>query len=552
MNPSLTRRQALAGLSLPFVVPSVLSHDGTDSSIKTAFIHGLASGDPRADSIVLWTRVSGFTSAITVRWQLALEAGFVDVVRTGELVTGPQRDYTVKVVPDGLEAGQVYFYRFQIADDISDVGRTRTLPAGATESLGLAVVSCSNYPFGYFNCYEAIALDSAIQFVVHLGDYIYEYGPEGFGGVAGKELAREHRPAYETVSLSDYRVRHAQYKSDPQSRMMHQAHPVIVVWDDHESTNNPWAGGAENHQPEREGDWLDRREASIRAYFEWMPIREPGMGERRIDYWRNYQFGDLANLVTLETRHSARSQQFRYSDYETLLSDTSGDGAATLMKDMVGDPSRRMLSTSMENFLETSLLESVKEEHVWHLIGNPIPMARTHAPPLSPDFLQRLRSELQPSHYARAVELAKLGKQNLPLYLDPWDGYPVAREAFYALCRKAGVTDLLVLTGDSHSFWQNALFDDSGRSMGVELGTSGVTSPGDFLAFGNQGALEMDRLLASANEEVVWTDGRHNGYIRLQLSHSGGVADYIAVSAVRSREYRVELVRTVPLKTSSS
>jgi len=201
----------------------------------------------------------------------------------------------------------------------------------------------------------------------------------------------------------------------------------------------------------------------------------------------------------------------------------------------------------MERFLEKSLVQSVKEGQVWQLIGNPIPMARTQAPRLSEEILRRLESELPSASYARAAELAKLGELNLPLYLDPWDGYPVAREAFYSLCRKAGVTDLVVLTGDSHSFWENVLFDDSGRAMGVELGTSGVTSPGDFLALGEEGAAEIDDLLASSSEEVKWTDGRHNGYIRLQLGRESGRADYISISNVRSRDYRVELLRSVAL-----
>jgi alkaline phosphatase D len=547
MKHSITRRQALAGMSLPFILPAVLGDNAQASQKNTAFVHGFASGDPQADSVVLWTRVSGFKNPVPVKWQLSTEADFTSVVAAGEYIADQAHDYTVKVVPDRLSSGTVYFYRFEVAGEMSVTCRTRTLPEGATESVALAIVSCSNYPFGYFNAYEAIALEPDIQFVLHLGDYIYEYGSDGFGGAVGQEIARQHRPAHEIQSLADYRERHAQYKADRQSQMMHAAHPMIAVWDDHETANNPWTGGAENHQNELEGNWLERREASMQAYFEWMPIREPAPGKLRIDYWRNYKFGDLANLITLETRHSARSEQISYSDHKALLSDKSGLGVTQFIKDIVGNPSRRMLSTDMEHFLEKSLSQSVKEGQVWHLIGNPVPMARTRAPQLSEEILQRLKSELPPASYARAAELAALGELNLPLYLDPWDGYPAAREAFYSLCRKAGVSDLVVLTGDSHSFWESALFDDSGRAMGVELGTSGVTSPGDFLALGEEGAAEIDDLLASSSEEVKWTDGRHNGYIRLKLGREGGRADYISISNVRSRDYRVELLRSVAL-----
>ena len=548
MSISITRRQALAGMSLPLILPAVLSDSAHAETSLGVFVHGVASGDPQADSVVLWTRVSGFEEPVSVKWQLATDVNFSSIVASGNYVTGASRDYTVKVVPDGLTPGARYFYRFEVAGSMSGIGRTRTLPEGAIESLGLVIVSCSNYPFGYFNAYEAIALDPDVEFVLHLGDYLYEYGTDGWGGADGEALGRQHQPAHETLTLADYRQRHAQYKADQQSQMMHATHPFIAIWDDHETANNPWKGGAENHQNEQEGSWIERRDASLKAYFEWMPVREPEAGKRQIDYWRNYRFGDLANLVTLEARHSARSEQIDYSDYKELLSDESGGGASRLMEDIVGDPERRMLSLEMEDFLEESLTESKKQGQIWQLIGNPIPMARTNAPPLSKEMLLSLKAELPPASYAHAAELARRGELHLPLYLDPWDGYPAARESFYMRCRKAGVTDLVVLTGDSHSFWENALFDEKGRAMGVELGTSGVTSPGDFSQLGEAGAAEIDRLLASANEEIIWTNGRKNGYIRLQLGRDAGRADYISISNVRTRDYRVELLRSVPLK----
>ncbi|MFT5577518.1 MAG: alkaline phosphatase D [Paraglaciecola psychrophila] len=548
MKVSITRRQALVGLSIPFIIPAALSDNTPPQPTKTAFIHGLASGDPKSDSVVIWTRVSGFENSVTVKWRLSTTPEMTTIVAAGNYIANQVSDYTVKVVPSKLTAGTVYFYQFEVAGEISATARTRTLPAGAVANLGLAVVSCSNYPFGYFNVYEAIALDPSIQFVVHLGDYIYEYGPKGFGGAVGEALARAHQPAYEIQSLADYRQRHGQYKADPQSQMMHAAHPLIAIWDDHETTNNPWTGGAQNHQHELEGSWLVRRDASLQAYFEWMPIREPAAGTRSIDYWRNYKFGDLANLITLETRHTARAQQISYSDHRELLADESAAGATMFLQEIVGDPSRQMLSTDMETFLQQSLIESVSQGQIWRLLANPIPMARTRAPRLPAAMLSRLKSELPAADYARAVELATLGELDLPLYLDPWDGYPSAREAFYSLCRKAGVSDLVVVTGDSHSFWENVLFDDKGRSMGVELGTNGVTSPGDFLTLGAQGAAEMDDLLARCNDEVVWTNGQHNGYIRLLLTAKTGRADYIAISNVGSRDYAIELLRSVVLK----
>ncbi|MFT7048576.1 MAG: alkaline phosphatase D [Halioglobus sp.] len=547
MSMSITRRKVLAGMSLPLIIPGTLSGKVYAQEPEiSAFAHGLASGDPQADSVVLWTRVSGFSKPVTVKWQLARSADFSTLSAQGTSVAKHSRDYTIKVVPESLSAGTTYYYRFEVDGEFSQVGRTRTLPEGAIDTVGIAVVSCSNYPFGYFNAYEAIALDPSIQFVLHLGDYIYEYGPDGYGGEVGRQIDRPHQPAHEIISLADYRERHAQYKGDPQSRMMHAAHPLIAIWDDHETTNNPWKNGAENHQEGAEGAWLARRDASMKAYFEWMPIRDPEPGKRLIDYWRNYKFGDLASLTTLESRHSARSEQISYADHKDLLADEPG--AHRFMEDIVGESSRRMLSGDMEKFLQSSLKQSVDDGLVWHLIGNQIPMARTHVPEFPDEMLQRIKAQQPAEVYTRAQQLAKLGEYNLPLYLDPWDGYPAAREEFYSLCSKAGVTDLVVLTGDSHSFWENALFDGEGRPMGVELGTSGVTSPGDFMALGMAGAAEIDSMLAKSNKEIVWTDSRHTGYIRLQLGREIGRADYISISDVRSREYHVDLLHSVTLQ----
>ncbi len=204
------------------------------------------------------------------------------------------------------------------------------MPTGRLDRLGIALASCSNYAFGFFNAYDAIAKDPAIDFVLHTGDYIYEYGQDSWGGEVSRLIGREHQPAHEIVSLADYRMRHAQYKSDSGSRAMHAAHSLLACWDDHESANNPWTDGAQNHQPETEGDWAQRRAASIQAYFEWMPVREPEWleqkGRSRMQFWRGYSFGDLATLFTLETRHTARAKQIDYMEFAQSASETDDVG----------------------------------------------------------------------------------------------------------------------------------------------------------------------------------------------------------------------------------
>ncbi len=505
------------------------------------FSHGVASGDPTHDSVLLWTRVSA-ADRKTVSWELALDSDFSRIVQSGSTETSQARDHIVKILAENLHPGQSYYYRFLVDDVVSEPGRTRTLPEGSLARLGIAVASCSNYPFGFFNAYEVIAADPGIDFVLHLGDYIYEYGADGWGADAGAGIGRAHSPAHEIVGLEDYRQRHAQYKSDVGSRLMHAAHPLICTWDDHESTNNPWIGGAQNHQSDTEGDWRARRDASLQAYFEWMPVRDPGPGGSRAELWRHFAFGNLASLITLETRHTGRSRQINYSDYlESIGNESDRD---RFLRDILGDSSRSMLSTEMESFLSRGLEKSLSESQPWRLIGNQIPIARTHVPDVA-NLLEREAGQrndpLPDSHRL----FSQLGQLNLPLYLDTWDGYPAARERLYQQCNAAGASDLIVLTGDSHAFWANQLFNDSGQRMGVELGTAGITSPGDFENYGPKGAAAFDRLVAEHNHEVTWTDCTRRGFVKLVLTADSAKADYIVVDNVKTRQYGSYILHSV-------
>ena len=290
---TVSRRTTLTTLSAAAAASAMPALGNTASPARDMFRHGVASGDPDATSVVLWTRISGVEEA-TVAWEVASDPGFRKVAASGQFATGAERDFTVKALAEGLKPGAPYYYRFRCKGVTSPVGRTRTLPVGPVKRLGIALASCSNFAFGHFNAYDAIARDPAVDFVLHTGDYIYEYGADGWGGEISRKLGRVHQPSHEIVSLSDYRIRHAQYKSDAGAQTMHAAKPLLACWDDHESANNPWVGGAQNHQPETEGSWADRRNASIQAYYEWMPVREPGPGRTRAQFWRTYVFGDLA------------------------------------------------------------------------------------------------------------------------------------------------------------------------------------------------------------------------------------------------------------------
>lgn len=509
--------------------------------VNPLFDCGVASGDPTHTSVILWTHTR---EPVAISWQLAIDMTFTKVVKSGQGQTQSERDCTFKVDVTGLEPGTTYFYRFIAADGQSEPGRTKTLPEGNVQSLNLAVASCSNYPFGYFNAYHHIAADESVDFVLHLGDYIYEYGQDGWGDDEGRKINRRHLPANEITTLTDYRTRHRQYKTDNGSRLMHASHPLIPTWDDHESANNPYMEGAQNHQAD-EGDWATRRAASIKAYYEWMPLREPVADQDKAQLWRHFEFGNLATLTTIETRHTGRSKQIEYAEHLPQI--TSEQTLRHFIESVLGNPGRTMISVAMENFLKAQLASSVANGAQWRLIGNQIPMARTNVPSgtdLSlPAELAENKAIAQHFGYFMA-----LGKYDLPIYLDTWDGYPVAREKFYQLCQSVKATDLIVLTGDSHAFWANQLFAGDGDPMGVELGTAGITSPGDFETFGPALATEFDRRVAAHNREILWTDCQHRGYVKLNLTPSQALASFVMVSNITSEHYSAKTLREYTIR----
>ena len=552
MAHPLTRRTTLGSLAAgtaALVVP-----DRARAQENSPFRHGVASGDPDAASVVLWTRVTT-SGDVKLVGELARDPDFAAIAAQADLATGPDRDHAVKWLATGLEPGQTYYYRFRMDGAVSPVGRARTLPDGRLDRLGLALASCSNFAFGHFNAYEAIAHDAAVDFVLHTGDYIYEYGHDGWGDETARALGRRHDPAHEIVTLSDYRRRHAQYKTDAGAQAMHAAHTFLACWDDHESANNPWTGGAQNHQPATEGDWQARRDAAIRAYFEWMPVREPEWlarpGATRAQFWRSYSFGDLATLVTLETRHTARAEQI---DYAAVIDQAADPAAiARFRREVLEAPGRRMISAECEADLARSLAQSVEAGQPWRLIGNAIPIARTDVPDLvalgvlpDPD---KPDAPYTPAGRESARQLAAKGRAGLPFYPDTWDGYPWARERLYNLARKAGASDLVFLTGDSHSFWANRLQDAAGRSAGIEIGTAGITSPGDFVesGFGETLSRALDKAFAAHIPEVVWTDNMHQGYVRLDLGRVAAEATFIAVDTITSRAFRPFIVNRMAI-----
>lgn len=541
----INRRHALisgVGLSV-----SGCATSGDTAQQSGSFKHSVASGDPSNDGAVIWTRISGIVGAHRVRWEVSDLQDFSRIAKTGAAKTSAARDYTVKVMLKGLAAGQTYFYRFISGETVSRTGRLKTLPNGAVDQLRLAVVSCSNYPFGYFNAYEHIAKNDAFDAVIHLGDYFYEYGQKGYGGETGAQLGRQHEPAHEVLSLDDYRARHAQYKSAPGAQAVHAAHSFICIWDDHESANDSWAGGAENHN-DGEGDWDTRRAAALRAYYEWMPVRDPARGRPREALFRHYDFGDLASITAIETRLTARSKQIDYSAHEKLLS--SPGGADAFRKDIIGDSDRELLGPAQSKFIARHLRRSARNGQSWQLIANQVIMAKVNMPDMTamadhPDMRKLIAAQ---PWVAGMLALSRLG---LPLNLDAWDGYPAARERLYDMARSAGAPNIIVLTGDTHESWANALTDDSGNTVGAELATPGVTSPSTGAYFGKL-AQTFSKSLAAKNDDIHYHANDYNGYIDVLVRPKEIRGRFIAVNTVLSPNYSARTARDVKVQRSAN
>lgn len=361
------------------------------------FPFGVASGDPSASSVVLWTKLNVNTVAEeTVSWEIAEDTALQKVVSRGVYTAQYGTAFTVKVVVDNLQPGKTYFYRFSAQDKFSPIGRTKTAPTNEASALGFAVVSCNNYQHGYFNVYRLIANRNDIDAVIHLGDYIYEYGVNTSGK---KPQVRDHIPAHEIVSLQDYRSRYAQYRLDDDLQEAHRLHPFIVIWDDHEFANNTYKDGAQNHQ-QKEGEWDERKQRARQVYFEWLPLADNDSQS----IIRKLSYGNLADVFMLDERVEARDKQL---GHPTELSTASA--------------SRTMIGKTQAEWLMQGLVDSKAK---WKVMGN-----------------QVMFSEL---------DLHKLSKK-YARNLDAWDGYPIERNKLLDDMYAYNLKNILILTGDIHT-----------------------------------------------------------------------------------------------------
>jgi alkaline phosphatase D len=474
------------------------------------FRHGVASGDPLSDRVVLWTRVTppfdyaqgkpvAQTGAIDVEWMLARDPRMSRVVGRGATRTSSARDFTVKIDAASLDPATTYYYRFAALGEQSPIGRTRTLPSGSADRIRFALASCANYPFGFFNVYGRIAARADLDAVLHLGDYLYEYANANYGnrpGVGdGTALGRIPAPNKELIALDDYRARYAQYREDPDLQAAHRQHPFIVIWDDHEYANNAWSGGAQNHQA-NEGSWLVRRRAAAQAWREWMPVRVEG---DEVFGYRKFTFGGLADLFMLDTRIVGRDQQVA----------TGKDIAA------VERASRQLLGTTQEEWLFGGLRESARARRPWQILGQQIMF--------SPQ--------------------AAMGTQGGAT--DSWEGYRAARNRVFDAFRQAqggtaasaGTSHLVVFTGDVHSSWAYDIARDpfakydphTGRgAIGSEIVTSSVTSPSGVTA-------ERAATLLEQRPHLKFVEGEHRGYVVVDITRERLQADWWFVPTILER-----------------
>lgn len=489
------------------------------------FTHGVASGEPGPDSVLLWTRfVGGDGATARVQAEISETADFRRIVGGGQVDTGAWRDWTAKITVAGLQPGRRYFYRFVADGQVSPVGRTRTLPVGRVPAFNLAVFSCANLGFGWFNAYAHAAARGDIDLAVHLGDYLYEYARGIYPSPREWVAARLLEPANELIDLADYRLRYACYRADPDLQALHAAVPMLVSQDDHESANDSWEGGAENHSPATEGDWWRRKAAASQAWREWLPVSEVP--------WAAYEIGDLATFFRTDTRLAGRSAPPSFGPILAALG-RGADPTAALTDWRDGpwqDPARQMFGSEQEAWLAAALARSVSRGHAWQVVGVGTIVGTLRTPPETAGWLPDDAPDYVKNRVRNGLAASKAG---LPFNLDSWGGYPAARRRFLSAAQAAGA-DLVVLAGDSHNGWAFELSND-GRPAGVEFDGHSVTSPGFEGSFRGVAPADTARALLAVNPELRWADTSRRGYMTVRLTPADATSEWVFLDSVGTR-----------------
>ncbi|WP_233884484.1 alkaline phosphatase D family protein [Tenacibaculum piscium] len=524
-----------------------------DNLSEENFKEGVASFDPTNSQVIIWTRYTTDKSSVAITWQVATDIKFKNIVRQSEVITDASRDYTIAIEVKELAENQKLYYRFiNIKDKTTSViGETLTFGT-KTSDVKLAVTSCANYAYGYFNVYEAINKSEA-EVVVHLGDYIYEYGENTYGSF------RTPNPKGEIISLDDYRTRYRQYRSDNKLKELHQKKPFICIWDDHEVANDSYKDGAENHQ-ENEGSYTVRKNSALQAYSEYLP-NTTNIVDNAIIY-RNLKIGNLADLILLDTRIIGREKQLNYADFYTSKGEFD---IPSFQKEWL-NPNRTMLGTTQKTWVTNQIKTSNAS---WQIIGQQVLMGKMLMPAELLPILARVSAEAETKGGASAEtfgafqkaitelviiktrflkkdpsltpqEIARI-KTVLPYNLDAWDGYFMEREALLASFKNKKV---VVLAGDTHNAWQSDLTNAGGEKVGVELATSSVSSPGLEKYLG-EGALQLEKALQLLVDDLKYSDFSQRGFMELHINQASVVSNWKYVSTVISETYTTKTGHSV-------
>lgn len=474
------------------------------------FQHGVASGDPLPNAVIVWTRISNVSVDTLVTLHVAFDETMKKSVVIENTITTESQDYTVKIDIEGLTPNTTYYYQFEVNGYRSRVGKTKTAPITADHAR-FAVVSCSNYPEGFFNVYHALTNESAIgniDAVLHLGDYIYEYAEDEYGD--GSRLGRAPLPDKEITSLRDYRTRHAQYKTDPDLALLHASYPFITVWDDHEITNDAHTDGAENHN-EGEGDYQLRKAYAIQAYYEWMPIREGSI-------YRHFEWGSLLDLYMLDTRIEGRDPQ--------VDSPVSAERY---------DTNRTLLGHTQERWLLDKLTTSTS---TWRFLGQQV-------------MFGQFKGLNAPDLEAAGITATK---DVLALNMDQWDGYPEARQRILDVLKAYRISNTVILTGDIHTSWAMEIFEDSAngytnnervrigeKPLAVEFVTPSVTSPG----LSEPVADPLATLIPTMNPHMKYVELKSHGFMVIDATHQKVTCDWWFVDTIDSPTYKALLAKSL-------
>lgn len=508
----------LTALSIPGAANALFAGRG--------FTHGVASGEPSGDSVLLWTRyVADSDTRLTA--ELSATPDFARTAGGGSVTASGARDHIAKITVSGLKPDSWYYYRFVAADgSTSPTGRTRTLPVGETAAFNIGVFSCSNLPFGWFNGYAHAAARNDIDLAVHTGDYLYEYGLDVYPARGQALPGRSVQPDHEMVTLADYRLRYASYRLDPDLQRLHQVVPMIAMWDDHEIANDSYRDGAQNHQSETEGDYATRRRIAEQVYREWMPVADLAPAE---PLWRSYQIGNLATLIRTESRLSGRDRPLELADVFAQ----GGDMAAALARFRAGkwiDPARRMLGQDQAEWLGAQFAASRATGTRWQVWAQQCVMGSMKLPVETGQWVPKDAPEIVRRRSAAGLAASKAG---LPYNMDAWDGYPVQREGLLKSAQAADA-DLVVLSGDSHNGWAFDLAVD-GKPAGVEFAGQAITSPGFEAYAPTIPPADVAAALVRANPQLKWADTSSRGYMTLQLTQQSATAHWHKLRTIRER-----------------